>query len=52
MGKTVNYMNNRIQIFNHEQLGEIRTMQDENGDPWFVGKDVAEVLGYASHRMH
>lgn len=29
-------------------FGEIRTMTDENGEPWFVGKDVAEALGYAN----
>ena len=40
-------MNNKgIIIFKHEQFGEIRTMQDEKGEPWFVGKDVAKVLGY------
>jgi len=26
---------------------QIRTVTDENGDPWFVAKDVAEALGYA-----
>ena len=35
-----------IQIFKHEQFGEIRTMTDEKGEPWFVGKDVAKMLGY------
>ncbi len=25
----------------------IRTITDENGNPWFAGKDVAETLGYA-----
>ena len=38
-------MENNIQIFNHEQFGEIRTIIKDN-EPWFVGKDVAEVLGY------
>ena len=28
-------------------FGEIRTMTDENGEPRFVGKEVAEALGYA-----
>lgn len=36
-----------LQIFNHPQFGEIRTVQDEQGLPWFVGKDVARVLGYS-----
>ncbi len=35
-----------IKIFKHEQFGEIRTMVDEKGEPWFVGKDVARRLGY------
>ena len=35
-----------IQIFKHEQFGRIRTMVDENGEPWFVGTDVAKMLGY------
>lgn len=39
-------MRNEIQIFNNPAFGEIRTIADENDTPWFVGKDVAEVLGY------
>ena len=35
-----------IQTFKHEQFGEIRTMVDEKGEPWFVGTDVAKMLGY------
>lgn len=34
-----------IQIFKNERFGEVRTTVI-NGEPWFVGKDVAEVLGY------
>lgn len=34
-----------IQIFNHPSFGDIRTVSIEN-EPWFVGKDVAVVLGY------
>ena len=37
----------KIQIFNHEMFGEIRTMTDERGETFFVGKDIAEALGYA-----
>ena len=40
-------MNMEIQIFKDERVGEVRTMVI-NGEPWFVGKDVAEVLGYNS----
>lgn len=36
---------NELQIFNSEEFGEIRTVTI-NGEPWFVGKDVAEALGY------
>ena len=39
-----------IQIFKNECFGEVRTMVI-NDEPWFVGKDVASVLGYVSpHR--
>ncbi len=41
---------NEITIFQSEQFGEIRTMTDEQGEPWFVGKDVAEALGYQKAR--
>ena len=37
---------NELQIFNSEEFGEIRTVTINN-EPWFVGKDVAEALGYA-----
>ena len=36
-----------IQIFKNERFGEVRTTVI-NGEPWFVGKDVAEMLGYKS----
>lgn len=35
-----------IQIFKSEVFGEIRTMTNEKGETFFVGKDVAEALGY------
>lgn len=34
-----------LQIFNHEQFGNLRIM-DEDGVVWFIGKDVAQALGY------
>lgn len=37
---------NEIQIFNNPEFGEIRTL-DINNEPWFVSKDIADVLGYA-----
>lgn len=36
---------NDLQIFNHPDFGEVRTVTI-NDEPWFVGKDVAQVLGY------
>ncbi len=39
---------NEITIFQNNQFGEIRTITDEMGEPWFVGKDVAEALGYSN----
>ena len=41
-------MNNTIQIFQNPEFGNIRTMRDEKGEPWFCGKDVAEALGYSN----
>lgn len=35
-----------IQIFNNPDFGDIRTVEID-GEPWFVGKDVAGALGYA-----
>ena len=37
---------NELKIFKNEEFGEIRTVEIE-GKPYFCGKDVAEVLGYA-----
>lgn len=34
-----------LQIFNSPEFGEIRTIE-KDGEPWFVGKDVAAALGY------
>lgn len=36
---------NDLQIFNHPDFGEVRTVTIDD-EPWFVGKDVAKVLGY------
>lgn len=36
---------NEMQIFENEEFGKIRTLTI-NDEPWFVGKDVAGVLGY------
>ena len=40
---------NELMIFNNPEFGNIRTME-RDGAPWFVGKDVAEALGYSNSR--
>lgn len=40
---------NELKIFKNSEFGEIRTVEI-GGEPWFVGKDVAEVLGYSKAR--
>lgn len=40
-------MNNSIQRFDFKGAA-LRTLIDENGEPWFVAKDVCDVLGYAN----
>lgn len=40
---------NDIKVFENNEFGSIRTMMID-GEPWFVGKDVAEILGYSNSR--
>lgn len=40
---------NNLQIFNNPEFGDIRTVKID-GEPWFVGKDIAEALGYTNPR--
>ena len=35
-----------MQIFSNPEFGQVRVVE-RDGAPWFVGKDVAELLGYA-----
>lgn len=37
---------NELQIFNNPEFGNIRVVEID-GEPWFVGKDIANALGYA-----
>ena len=37
---------NEFRIFNNADFGDVRTVE-KDGNIWFVGKDVAEALGYA-----
>lgn len=39
-------MKNKLMIFNNSEFGQVRTVEIDN-EPWFVGKDVAEALGYS-----
>ena len=51
MKKKVNKENlTEVQVFNHEVFGNLRMMTSENGQPFFVGKDVATALGYNNTR--
>lgn len=40
---------NNLQIFNSSEFGNVRTVTID-GEPWFVGKDVAEALGFTNPR--
>ena len=40
---------NELQVFENAQFGQVRTI-NKDGEPWFVGKDVAEALGYSNPR--
>ena len=41
-------MAKEIQIFKNEMFGEVRTLTTEKGETFFVGKDVAQALGYTN----
>jgi anti-repressor protein len=40
---------NELQVFENQEFGSVRTVA-HNNEPWFVGKDVAEALGYKRAR--
>ena len=40
----------QLKIFQNPEFGTIRTIRDDKGEPWFVGSDVANVLGYSNPR--
>ena len=37
--------NNELKIFENKEFGKVRTVE-VNGEPYFVGKDIADTLGY------
>jgi prophage antirepressor-like protein len=43
-------MSNELIIFENKAFGKVRTILI-NGEPWFVGKDVATALGYTNHNQ-
>jgi len=40
---------NNIQIFNSPEFGEVHTIEI-NGEAWFIGREIAELLGYSNTR--
>jgi Prophage antirepressor len=40
-------MKNKLQVFENENFGKVRVVEI-NGVPWFVGKDVTDILGYTN----
>lgn len=42
-------MDNNLRVFTNEEFGSVRTVTID-GEPWFIGKDVATALGYAEPR--
>lgn len=38
--------------FNNDQFGQLRVVKDDNGEPWFVARDVCNALGldHTAHR--
>ena len=38
-------MNNDLMVFQNQEFGEVRSVMIER-EPWFVGKDIAGILGY------
>lgn len=40
-------MNGAVTVFKNQEFGQIRSLMIK-GEPWFVGKDVAEILGYTN----
>lgn len=43
--------NTSIQVFSSQQFGELRALKGSDGEPWFVAKDVCEILGIGNSRQ-
>lgn len=35
-----------VVVFENPEFGKVRTLTDKQGEPWFCGKDLCDVLGY------
>ncbi len=42
-------MDNKLKIFENKEFGKVR-VQEINGQPYFVGNDIASILGYRNTR--
>lgn len=40
-----------VQVFDNAEFGALRVIKDEQGEPWFVAKDVCEALGIGNVTM-
>lgn len=40
---------NELKIFENAEFGSVRTI-NKDGEPWFIGKDIALILGYCNPR--
>lgn len=43
-------MNNKLMVFKNDNFGEIRSLEI-NGEPYFVAKDVCDILDIKNSRM-
>lgn len=50
MNNNLQNKNNPFEIFDYNNLGSVRSMIDNQGNPWFCLKDVCDILGISSHR--
>lgn len=46
-----NQINNQLQIFENEEFGKVRVLYID-GEPWFVGKEIAGILGYGEGKKN
>lgn len=40
-----------VQVFSSQEFGQLRVIQGENGEPWFVAKDMCDALGIATNHL-